>query len=311
MKLVIYIILLSGFLFPQEIQNVDFTVKSNGAIVVSYFLDDVSPKTMYKIWLEVSTDGGFTFDIKPQKVKGDVGNGIQGNGPKKILWEVLKERNVLCADDLVIKVKGRQLTSIKSIFRSLFVGNRFTKKRADGMSIYIGTRASSILNHSFNQFIAEHASPQTTFLNCGIKLVQIPFSFDLNCFADDYRLHKQWVEDNTDYLSFVNDASDISLYHEGINFAVNYAILPIFVIFYPTIGIGYEAARFRIGEAPPEDETTYTYSAVSNSGLFTQMSLNVTLLKKYHVETLFKYVKGKTAGNVVAQMHLSYHITGQ
>ncbi len=303
------VVFLTGMIFSQNIRDVDFSVKQNGSIVISYSLvGNVSPRAMYKIWLEVSTDGGFTFDIKPRKVKGDVGKGIQGRGQKKILWEVLKERKELVADELVIKVKGRRMTTISGMLMSPFVGNRLTKKRANGFSLYLGSRATVIYDDQFNDFVDKFANPQESHWNSGLKIIKLPFSFDLNFFADDYRLNPQWVEDNTDYQTVLDDPTDVSLYHEGVALSANYAILPIFVIFYPTVGIGYETARFRIGEMPPVDETKYTYSAVSNSGLFTQIGFNLTLFRKYHLEISTKYVNGKRATNLVAQIRLVYHI---
>ena len=308
-KFLIFVAFLTGTIFSQNISDVDFSVKQNGSIVISYSLvGNVSPRAMYKIWLEVSTDGGFTFDIKPRKVKGDVGSGIQGRGPKRILWEVLKEREELIADELVIKVKGKRMATISGMFMSLFVGNRLTKKRANGFSMYLGSRATAIYEDQFNHFVSEFANPHESHWNGGLKIVKLPFSFDLNFFADNYRLNPQWVENNTDYQTVLDNPTDVSLYHEGVALSANYAILPIFIIFYPTVGIGYETARFRIGEAPPVDETKYTHSAVSNSGLFAQIGLNLTLFRKYHLEISTKYVNGKLAANLVAQIRLIYHI---
>lgn len=48
-------------------------------------------KGTFTVAVQVSLDGGKTFDIKPVSLKGDVGKGVSPGESKKIEWEVFSD----------------------------------------------------------------------------------------------------------------------------------------------------------------------------------------------------------------------------
>ena len=114
-------------LSAQSITKVDFEVLPGNLIDVTYTIYDTEPGAVYIIELYASLDGGYTYPIHANSVTGDVGQRVMGAGLKSILWKVLEDVPALVSDNLALKVVGRTRTTVGGFFRSLVVGNRFTK----------------------------------------------------------------------------------------------------------------------------------------------------------------------------------------
>ena len=102
-------ILLSLFcLFPilivyaQQITNIE--VVQNGDNVVIYFdISSDQPLKIFDMKVKCSTDNGKTFSILPQALSGDLKGIIEGTG-KRIVWDVLSERQELAGDQFVFQL---------------------------------------------------------------------------------------------------------------------------------------------------------------------------------------------------------------
>lgn len=88
-------------LFSQSITNVQAKAEGN-TVVISYQLQS---SNAVEITLYVSEDGGRTFTGLLNNVRGDVGKGIQQGG-KRIVWDVLNEKEFLHNSNLVFRVKA-------------------------------------------------------------------------------------------------------------------------------------------------------------------------------------------------------------
>lgn len=88
-------------LFSQSITNVQAKAEGN-TVVVSYHLQSSNSMA---ISLYVSEDGGRTFTGPLKNVRGDVGTVIQ-QGSKRIVWDVLNERDFVHSSNMVFRVKA-------------------------------------------------------------------------------------------------------------------------------------------------------------------------------------------------------------
>jgi hypothetical protein len=80
----------------------------NGVVRVLY--DLAAPGSRFDIALEASNDGGRTFGIRPQAVRGDVGRNIQGGAGKSIEWESARDIDELQIDRLVFRIMATAAT---------------------------------------------------------------------------------------------------------------------------------------------------------------------------------------------------------
>ena len=105
MKLFIPLLLFffSGLaLSAQSVTNVKF--KQDGSkIEVTYDLQNDMPM---EIAVFCSTDGGRSFGEALKSVAGDVGKGVSPGSGKKIIWDTLKERDMLYSGQVAFKVTG-------------------------------------------------------------------------------------------------------------------------------------------------------------------------------------------------------------
>ena len=100
-----FILMFSGSVFSQQIGNVH--ARRNGSqIVVTYDLMQVPPDYLFDVSLYVSIDGG-NYEGPLKSVSGEVGNDIGGGRNKKIVWNVLEEREDLISDEVSFKVQAR------------------------------------------------------------------------------------------------------------------------------------------------------------------------------------------------------------
>jgi hypothetical protein len=70
--------------------NVSSVVRG-GVVVVSYDLVSKDQNAQFSVALEVSSDGGKTYAIRPRTVKGDVGAAVKPGTGKQITWEASRD----------------------------------------------------------------------------------------------------------------------------------------------------------------------------------------------------------------------------
>ena len=109
-KKIIPIIFALTMMFPQSshaatIGNIRCEVTKDEKINIYYQL---TGKGTYTVTMEVSTDGGKTFDIKPVTLSGDAGEGISAGTTKKIEWDVLSDISQLSGNMVVILEASRE-----------------------------------------------------------------------------------------------------------------------------------------------------------------------------------------------------------
>ena len=88
-------------IYSQSITNVQAKTEGN-TVVVSYQLES---SNLVQITLYVSEDGGRTFVGPIKNVRGDVGKNIQ-QGSRRIVWDVLNEREFVHSSNMVFRVKA-------------------------------------------------------------------------------------------------------------------------------------------------------------------------------------------------------------
>ncbi|MFQ6115537.1 MAG: formylglycine-generating enzyme family protein, partial [bacterium] len=97
------LIIFSGILHAQSIENIRFHQAEDDRVIVNY--DIVGGKDQrFEVSLLVSDEGGQTFYIQPRSVTGDVGKDVEGGRGKQIIWEVLSDIRRLQGDAFIFKV---------------------------------------------------------------------------------------------------------------------------------------------------------------------------------------------------------------
>jgi len=108
-KIIFMIIIYIGFgvsLFSQSITNVRAESDGNKIVVIYNLQSDV----IAKVSLYVSEDGGKNFTGPLKSVSGDIGF-VESGADKKIVWDVLKEREILLGNSIVFRVKALPLSA--------------------------------------------------------------------------------------------------------------------------------------------------------------------------------------------------------
>jgi hypothetical protein len=99
--LVLLVVLQTSFVSAQKVSNITYHQEQN-TIIVSY---DLETKTLCKVNLYVSTNGGTTWQGPLTKVSGDVGAKI-ATGSHSITWKVLEEFEELRGDKIQFQVRA-------------------------------------------------------------------------------------------------------------------------------------------------------------------------------------------------------------
>ncbi|HAW52635.1 MAG TPA: formylglycine-generating enzyme family protein [Flavobacteriales bacterium] len=92
-------------LSSQQIGNVR-AERDGSSIVVFYDLMKVPPDYLFDVSLYVSIDGK-DFEGPLKSVSGEVGNDISGGREKRIIWNVMEERESLISNNVSFKVQAR------------------------------------------------------------------------------------------------------------------------------------------------------------------------------------------------------------
>lgn len=97
--------LLASVALAQRIENVR-TAQEGKTIVVTYDLTGLSSDQSATVKLFYSEDGGATWGSVLQKVTGDAGSGIKAGTGKRIVWDVLAERERFVGESMVFEVRA-------------------------------------------------------------------------------------------------------------------------------------------------------------------------------------------------------------
>ena len=267
-------------LSAQSITKVDFDVLPGNLIEVTYTIYDTEPGAVYAIDLYASPDGGYAFPIHAGSVTGDVGRHVVGAGRKSILWKVLDDIPALVSDNLVIKVVGQTRQTLSGFFRSLVVGNRFTKRLSNGITFYGGGGYYYLLKDisSANVMNDKDLVPKLNG-RFGLRITAVPFVYRFNLLYRNWYLKLTDMADQQrlEYLSFgepMFEGEDIMLHYAGVSFSIAYTPLPVFGLFLLQVGGGMSFNQFRIGNARGS-----TTSSLNNPGLFAEAGVQVNLFR--------------------------------
>lgn len=77
---------------------------ANGAVTIRYDLTTDDLRAVFSIAVEVSKDGGKTFDVRPLSVSGDVGPNVRAGLGKRIEWDIAKDLPGASADQLRARI---------------------------------------------------------------------------------------------------------------------------------------------------------------------------------------------------------------
>ena len=96
-------------LHAQQITNIKVTQEGD-SVVVTYDITSDKPGQTFDIKVECSNDNGKTFSIKPKSLSGDL-KGITAGTGKRIVWDVLSERETLSGDHFVFQLVASLIIS--------------------------------------------------------------------------------------------------------------------------------------------------------------------------------------------------------
>jgi len=103
----VLLLLLPALASPPVVTNVRFEQRANSNLVDIYYdLTDADGDSEFAVTFDVSTDGGSTWSIKPERWSGAAGSGVKAGKGKKITWDALGDCGKLRSDDVVVRVKA-------------------------------------------------------------------------------------------------------------------------------------------------------------------------------------------------------------
>ncbi|MBV5313656.1 MAG: formylglycine-generating enzyme family protein [Prolixibacteraceae bacterium] len=89
----------------QQVTNIKVTQESDKVVLTYDIASDKAGQT-FDIKVECSADGGKTYSIVPQTITGDL-KGITAGKTKRIVWDVLSERQELAGDQFVFQLVAK------------------------------------------------------------------------------------------------------------------------------------------------------------------------------------------------------------
>lgn len=297
MKNIGLIFILLSSLSAQSITGVDFEVLPGDLIQVQYNIRDDDPDGVYTIQLYASLDGGYLFPIRAESVTGDVGNKVMGRGRKVILWKVLFDVPSLVSDNLVMKVTGKRRVTISGAFKSLFVGNRFTKSLSNGVTLY-GAQSNSLvtLNSEFRALINDGVLTSRIGGRAGLRITRLPlvYTFDFLAHSWDFNPDDSRVTQSLIFLAHGDpDYTDqpLRLNYGGFSFSIAYTPLPIFGFVLPKVGAGFNLHQLQMGEfgkspiSSANNPSVFLYGGVQLN-IFRWLKINATLKQSFFGERI-------------------------
>ena len=97
----VLVLFCSASAFGFSVSEVSFRQTEDDEVVVTYRLEGVGK---CRVELLMSRDGGVNYTLRPRSVRGDVGEGVDAGGVKRIVWDVLRDLPRLEGEDIVFKV---------------------------------------------------------------------------------------------------------------------------------------------------------------------------------------------------------------
>lgn len=110
-KVLLFIILCFSVLQAQNnvpvVSNVNFAMRQDGSKIVdiAYDVFDPNGKTLY-VKVEASSDAGETWNLRIDKMTGDVGFGITSGTNKEIVWNAVKDNPEFYSERVQIKISA-------------------------------------------------------------------------------------------------------------------------------------------------------------------------------------------------------------
>jgi sulfatase modifying factor 1 len=98
-------------LYAQQITNIRAEQEGNN-IIIYYDIIEAKQDQKFKVSVHYSTDGGQHFSSALKSVSGDVEDNVTPGSSKKIIWNVLQEREKLIGDDIRFEVRASIIRSI-------------------------------------------------------------------------------------------------------------------------------------------------------------------------------------------------------
>lgn len=85
-------------------------VFSRGIVTITYDLVAPNPQGTFEVTIEVSTNGGQTYDVRPRSMSGDIGGAVSPGRSKRIVWEAAKDVESLQTGQFRFRIVTRVLT---------------------------------------------------------------------------------------------------------------------------------------------------------------------------------------------------------
>ena len=129
------------FTTPQaRVENVQFEQRAGGTIHLTYDLVADDPRAVFHVTLEVSQDGGATFNVKPTTVSGDIGPAVRAGSGKQILWDAAKDVEAVRVDQFrfrILPTAGRATPAPADNARRADTGALAISSQPAGASVFI------------------------------------------------------------------------------------------------------------------------------------------------------------------------------
>jgi hypothetical protein len=92
---------------PQGVvENVRFEQAQGGVINITYDLKSDDANAVFSVALEVSQDGGKSFNVKATSVSGDIGAGVRPGFTKRIVWAASRDVENLQVDQFRFNIRA-------------------------------------------------------------------------------------------------------------------------------------------------------------------------------------------------------------
>jgi hypothetical protein len=233
-KIFIFFVLGFSISYSQILRNVDFAFnEANGVIEIEYYYSPLAEEQVADIWIEVSTNGGTTFN-KVSAVTGDVGT-VQKRGTKKVYWSVFNEYDEL-KGSIVIKVAGNPTQTMWQIVSTYAMGSPSVMEYNESYQIYYGMFNFNFRDERIKK-IFENTFENKQGTIFGAKVTSYPIIYDFFFFGTIYNI-KQTPGANLPKKGGIN----------GFGVSASYTLLPIYKYLQPYIGLGYQNSALYIGD---------------------------------------------------------------
>jgi len=238
-KLLLLLSIFFSIGYSQVIRNVGFDFnEANGVIEIEYFYAPYDEEQVTDVWIEVSTNGGATFN-KAKSVTGDVGV-IGGKGIKKAYWSVFNDFEELDGY-VVIKVAGNktmtQGQAIASTIKKFTIGTENVWDFNESFQMYYGIIDFKFNDGGIQKVFDKKFEKKGDANSFGIKITSYPLIFDGYYFRQNLRPVGALLMPSV-------DAAIV-----GWGASVSYTILPIFKYVQPYLGLGYQNSVIYIGKS--------------------------------------------------------------